>query len=83
MNVHIKEPLLVIGSGGSGFSISLSDWSFTILGREEMFYLTTHSTLPYYVPQYITVNKNVLRASLNEILISFQNCLLSGTSGTQ
>ena len=32
--VHIKEPLLLIGKsspcGGSGFALSLSDWSFTI-----------------------------------------------------
>ena len=31
--VHIKEPLLLIGScpcGGSGFPLSLSEWSFTI-----------------------------------------------------
>ena len=32
--MHIKEPLLLIGKsnlcGGSGFSISLSEWSFTI-----------------------------------------------------
>ena len=32
--VHIKEPLLLIGKsspiGGSGFPLSLSDWSFTI-----------------------------------------------------
>ena len=33
--VHIKEPLLLIGksspcSGSSGFSLSLSEWSFTI-----------------------------------------------------
>ena len=33
--VHIKEPLLLIGksspfSGGSGFSLFLSEWSFTI-----------------------------------------------------
>ena len=33
--VHIKEPLLVIGksspcSGGSGFPLSLSEWSFTL-----------------------------------------------------
>ena len=32
--VYIKEPLLLIGKsspcGGSGFPLSLSDWSFTI-----------------------------------------------------
>ena len=32
--MHIKEPLLLIGKsslcGGSGFSLSLSEWSFTI-----------------------------------------------------
>ena len=32
--VHIKEPLLLIGKsspcGGSGFALSLSEWSFTI-----------------------------------------------------
>ena len=31
--VHIKEPLLIIGKslcGGSGFPLSLSEWSFTI-----------------------------------------------------
>ena len=30
--VYIKEPLLLIGksSGGSGFPLSLSEWSFTI-----------------------------------------------------
>ena len=32
--VHIKEPLLLIGKsspcGGSGFLLSLSEWSFTI-----------------------------------------------------
>ena len=32
--MHIKEPLLLIGKsslcGGSGFHISLSEWSFTI-----------------------------------------------------
>ena len=31
--VHIKEPLLLIGnspSGGSGFPLSLSEWSITI-----------------------------------------------------
>ena len=38
--MHIKEPLLLIGKsspcGGSGFSLSLSEWSFTI-------YLTPYS----------------------------------------
>ena len=34
--MHIKEPLLLIGKssscgGGSGFSLSLSEWSFTIV----------------------------------------------------
>ena len=33
--VHIKEPLLLIGKispcGGSGFPLSLSEWSFTII----------------------------------------------------
>ena len=34
--VHIKDPLLLIGnsspcSGGSGFPLSLSEWSFTII----------------------------------------------------
>ena len=33
--MHIKEPLLLIGksspcSGGSGFPLSLSEWSFTM-----------------------------------------------------
>ena len=32
--LHIKEPLLIIGKsspyGGSGFPLSLSEWSFTI-----------------------------------------------------
>ena len=32
--MHIKEPLLLIGKsspcGGSGFPLSLSEWSFTI-----------------------------------------------------
>ena len=32
--MHIKDPLLLIGksspSGGSGFPLSLSEWSFTI-----------------------------------------------------
>ena len=32
--IHIKEPLLLIGKsslcGGSGFPLSLSEWSFTI-----------------------------------------------------
>ena len=32
--VHVKEPLLLIGKsslcGGSGFPLSLSEWSFTI-----------------------------------------------------
>ena len=36
--VHIKQHLLLIGksspfSGGSGFTLSLSEWSFTICGR--------------------------------------------------
>ena len=35
--VHIKEPLLLIGKrspcGGSGFPLSLSEWSFTICPR--------------------------------------------------
>ena len=33
--MHIKEPLLLIGKsslcGGSGFPLSLSEWSFTIM----------------------------------------------------
>ena len=33
--MHIKEPLLLIGKsnpcGGSGFHLSLSEWSFTIV----------------------------------------------------
>ena len=36
--VHIKEPLLLIGKsspcGGSGFPISLSEWSFTICSTQ-------------------------------------------------
>ena len=36
--VHIKEPLLLIGKsgpcGGSGFPLSLSEWSFTICLKE-------------------------------------------------
>ena len=43
--MHIKEPLLLIGKsslcGGSGFPLSLSEWSFTII----------------YVRRHITVNK--------------------------
>ena len=43
--MHIKEPLLLIGNcspyGGSGFPISLSEWSFTI-------YLTPYNR-KYYV----------------------------------
>ena len=34
VNMHIKEPLLLLGKsslcGGSGFPLSLSEWSFTI-----------------------------------------------------
>ena len=35
--IHIKEPLLLIGKsspyGGSGFPLSLSEWSFTMCPR--------------------------------------------------
>ena len=38
--VHIKEALLLIGNssrcGGSGFSLSLSEWSFTISPTHKM-----------------------------------------------
>ena len=39
--VHIKEPLLLIGKsspcGGSGFPLSLSEWSFTIASLNKTF----------------------------------------------
>ena len=51
--VHIKEPLLLIGKsslcGGSGFPLSLSEWSLT---------------------KFLTVDKNVLSASLNKTFLS-------------
>ena len=35
VSLHIKEPLLLIGKtspcGGSGFPLSLSEWSFTVM----------------------------------------------------
>ena len=52
--VHIKEPLLLIGKispcGGSGFPLSLSEWSFTIcltpFNRKMIHHtLSRHSTI--------------------------------------
>ena len=41
--VHIKEPLLLIEKsspcGGSGFPLSLSEWSFTIIMSDAIYYL--------------------------------------------
>ena len=46
--VHIKEPLLLIGKssqfGGIGFPLSLSEWSFNICRRIDIFWLT-HSVV--------------------------------------
>ena len=46
--VHIKEPLLLIEKsspyGGSGFPLSLSEWSFTIC-------LTLNKIFPSFIPQ--------------------------------
>ena len=55
--VHIKEPLLLIGKGSpcSGSS---------------GFPLSLSGTMPY-VEHHITVNKNVLSASLNKTFPSF------------
>ena len=66
--VHIKEPLQLIGkSSGSGFPLSLSEWSFTICPT------------PYN--RKIKINKNVLSASLNKTFPSFLPCLYSLSYG--
>ena len=62
--VHIKEPLLLIGKsspcGDSGFPLSLSEWSSTIILCQT----------PYNRKQ------NVLSASLNKLFPSFLHCRL-------
>ena len=56
--VHIKEPLLLIGKsslcGGSGFSFSLSEWSFTICltpynRKQNLFSASLNKTFPSFL----------------------------------
>ena len=52
--VHIKEPLLLIGKssprGGSGFALSLSEWSVTIcLTPYKYIYATSACTTNVYL----------------------------------
>ena len=48
--MHIKEPLLLIGKssvcGGSGFPLSLSEWSFTIYPTPNVLSASLNRTLP-------------------------------------
>ena len=57
--VHIKEPLLLIGKsspcGGSGFSLSLSEWSFTICltpfnRKSNVLSASLNKTFPSFLP---------------------------------
>ena len=57
--MHIKEPLLLIGKsslcGGSGFPLSLSEWSFTICvtpynRKENVLSASLNKTFPSFLP---------------------------------
>ena len=57
--VHIKEPLLLIGKsrpcGGSGFPLSLSEWSFTIClspynRKQNVLSASLNKTFPSFLP---------------------------------
>ena len=59
--VHIKEPLLLIGNsspcGGSGFTLSLSEWSFTIYPtpynrKIKCLSASLNKTFPSFLPLY-------------------------------
>ena len=66
--MHIKEPLLLIGKsspcGGSGFSLSLSEWSFTIWLMKR---IATHNTFYlrlYGVRHMVKDHSNIERGNL-------------------
>ena len=56
--VHIKEPLLLIGKsslcGGSGFPLSLSEWSFTICPTpyNRVLSASLNKTFPSFLPHF-------------------------------
>ena len=58
--MHIKEPLLLLGKsspcGGSGFPLSLSEWSFTICPtpynrKENVLSASLNKTFPSFLPK--------------------------------
>ena len=58
-SVYIKEPFLLIGKnspwGGSGFSLSLSEWSFTICLTPYTCVVSLNKTFP----SFLLLNINV------------------------
>ena len=71
--VHIKEPLLLIGNsspcGGSGFPLSLSEWSFTIYPtpynrKKHMLSVSLNKTFPSFLPDLTYKYNNVLLSEL-------------------
>ena len=67
--MHIKEPLLLIGKsspcGGSGFLLSLSEWSFTICltpynRKKNVLSASLNKIFPSFLPlQYSAVVKKL------------------------
>ena len=79
----IKEPLLLIGKispcGGSGFPLSLPEWSFTIIyltsynRKQNVLSASLNKTIPSFTICLTPYNReqNVLNASLNKTFPSF------------
>ena len=75
--MHIKEPLLLIGQsstcGGSGFPISLSEWSFTICLTpynrkiKNVLSASLNKTFPFFLPplliRFIITNDDKYKTS--------------------
>ena len=63
--VHIKEPLLLIGKsklcGGSGFPLSLSEWSFTIcpMPYSRKLSVSLNKTFPFLYAWFFTSNTDL------------------------
>ena len=78
--VHIKEPLLLIGKsrpcGGSGFPLSLSEWSFTICTTpyncklKNVLNASLNKTFPSFLPSFIPLNFTV---NFRQLYIAYSN----------
>ena len=83
--VHIKEPMLLIGKsspcGGSGFPLSLSEWSFTICPKpynrkSNVLNTSLNKTFPSLLPGALVISKLSFPAGLVEMECGNEACAL-------